>query len=404
MALAPPRLPEPGAAMRPLALYLHIPYCLSRCHYCDFNTYVLDGPQSREYVRALAAEIRHQGAVLDGQGRRVETIFFGGGTPSILPAEDLCALLGACRAAFSISPEAEITLEANPETVTSEAFAALRRGGFNRVSLGVQALHAGLLQVLGRPHTPARAAEAFAAVRAAGFRNVNLDVMFGLPGQLLRDWRRTLEGVVSLAPEHLSTYGLTVEDGTLFGRLHREGALRLPPEGAHLAMYREALRCLPAAGYRRYEVSNFARPGFECRHNLTYWRQGEYLGLGAGAHGYLGGVRYMNQRLPAAYIAAVIRQGTAVATGEHPSPVEQAEEALMLGLRLADGLDLAAFAAWFGLPDPPVDPAVLARLEELGLIAAGAGLLRLTEAGLAVSDTVITDLAASLAAPPGICA
>jgi len=390
--------------MRPLALYLHIPYCLSRCHYCDFNTYVLDGPQSREYVQALAAEIRHQGAALDAEQRRVETIFFGGGTPSLLPAEDLCALLEVCRTAFRVAPEAEITLEANPETVMPEAFVALRRGGFNRVSLGVQALHAGLLQVLGRPHTPARATEAFAAVRAAGFANVNLDVMFGLPGQSLRDWRRTLEGVVSLAPEHLSTYGLTIEEGTLFGRLHRQGALRLPPEGAHLTMYREALRYLPAAGYRRYEISNFARPGFECRHNLTYWRQGEYLGLGAGAHGYLGGVRSMNQRLPAAYISAVTRQGSAVVARENPSPVEQVEEALMLGLRLADGLHLAAIAARFGLPDPPIDPAVLARLTGMGLIEAGDGLLRLTEAGLAVSDTVITELAASLALQSGICA
>ena len=390
--------------MRPLALYLHIPYCLSRCHYCDFNTYVLDGPQSREYVRALAAEIRHQGAALDAEQRRVETIFFGGGTPSLLPAEDLCALLEVCRGAFRVAPEAEITLEANPETVMPEAFVALRRGGFNRVSLGVQALHAGLLQVLGRPHTPARATEAFAAVRAAGFANVNLDVMFGLPGQSLRDWRRTLEGVVSLAPEHLSTYGLTIEEGTLFGRLHRQGALRLPPEGAHLTMYREALRYLPAAGYRRYEISSFARPGFECRHNLTYWRQGEYLGLGAGAHGYLGGVRSMNQRLPAAYISAVTRQGSAVVARENPSPVEQVEEALMLGLRLADGLHLAAIAARFGLPDPPIDPAVLARLTGMGLIEAGDGLLRLTEAGLAVSDTVITELAASLALQSGICA
>ncbi|MBI3007456.1 MAG: radical SAM family heme chaperone HemW [candidate division NC10 bacterium] len=390
--------------MRPLALYLHIPYCLSRCHYCDFNTYVLDGPQSREYVRALAAEIRHQGAALDGQGRRVETIFFGGGTPSLLPPEDLCALLETCRGAFCVAPEAEITLEVNPETVTVEVFSALRWGGFNRVSLGVQALHAGLLQALGRPHTPARATEAFAAIRAADFANVNLDVMFGLPGQSLREWRRTLEGVLILAPEHLSTYGLTIEEGTLFGRLHRQGALRLPPEGAHLAMYREALRHLPAAGYRRYEISNFARPGFECRHNLTYWRQGEYLGLGAGAHGYLAGVRYMNQRLPAAYISAVSRQGTAVSARERPSPLEQAEEALMLGLRLADGLHVAAFAARFGLPDPPIDPAVLARLTGMGLIKAGDGLLRLTEAGLAVSDTIITDLAASLATPSGVCA
>lgn len=390
--------------MRPLALYLHIPYCLSRCHYCDFNTYVLDGPQSREYVRALAAEIRHQGTALDGQGRRVETIFFGGGTPSLLPPEDLCALLETCRGAFCVAPEAEITLEANPETVTVEVFSALRWGGFNRVSLGVQALHAGLLQALGRPHTPTRATEAFAAVRAADFANVNLDVMFGLPGQSLRDWRRTLEGVLILAPEHLSTYGLTIEEGTLFGRLHRQGALRLPPEGAHLAMYREALRHLPAAGYRRYEISNFARPGFECRHNLTYWRQGEYLGLGAGAHGYLAGVRYMNQRLPAAYISAVSRQGTAVSARERPSPLEQAEEALMLGLRLADGLHVAAFAARFGLPDPPIDPAVLARLTGTGLIKAGDGLLRLTEAGLAVSDTIITDLAASLATQSGVCA
>jgi len=387
--------------MKPLALYLHIPYCLSRCHYCDFNTYVLDPPQSREYARALAAEVRHYGAAIEDP-RRVETIFLGGGTPSILPAEDLCALLEACRAAFPVSPEAEVTLEANPETVTAEAFATLLRGGFNRVSLGVQALQAGLLQVLGRPHTPARAAEAFAAIRAAGFQNVNLDVMFGLPGQSLRDWCRTLEGVLALGPEHVSTYGLTIEDGTLFGRLSREGALRLPAEEAHLAMYREALRFLPASGYGRYEISNFARPGLECRHNLTYWRQGEYLGLGAGAHGYIGGIRYMNHRLPAAYIAAVRSQGIAVATRERPSPLEQAEEALMLGLRLAEGIGISAFTVRFGLPDSAVDPAVLARLEGLGLIEVRGGRLRLTEAGLPVSDSVITELVASLAVPAGI--
>lgn len=389
--------------MRPLALYLHIPYCLSRCHYCDFNTYVLDPGQSRGYVGALASEVRHQAAAL-AEPRRVETIFFGGGTPSLLPAEDLCLLLDTCRTAFPVAPEAEITLEANPETVTAEAFAILRRAGFNRVSLGVQALEAHLLQVLGRPHTPVRATEAFAAVRAAGFDNVNLDVMFGLPGQSQREWRRTLEGVVELGPEHLSTYGLTIEEGTLFGRLHRRGALRLPPEEAHLAMYGEALQLLPAAGYCRYEVSNFARPGFECRHNLTYWRQEEYLGLGAGAHGYLGGVRTVNERLPAAYIAAASRRGSAVAAREHPSRVEQAEEALLLGLRLARGLDLGAFAARFGLPDPPVDPAVLTRLEDLGVVALSGDSLRLTEAGLPVSDTVIAEVAACLALPSGVSA
>lgn len=389
--------------MRPLALYLHIPYCLSRCHYCDFNTYVLDPGQSRGYVGALASEVRHQAAAL-AEPRRVETVFFGGGTPSLLPADDLCLLLETCRTAFPVAPEAEITLEANPETVTAEAFTILRRAGFNRVSLGVQALETHLLQVLGRPHTPARATEAFAAVRAAGFDNVNLDVMFGLPGQSQREWRRTLEGVVALGPEHLSTYGLTIEEGTLFGRLHRRGALRLPPEEAHLAMYGEALQLLPAAGYCRYEVSNFARPGFECRHNLTYWRQEEYLGLGAGAHGYLGGVRTVNERLPAAYIAAVSRRGSAVAAREHPSPVEQAEEALLLGLRLARGLDLGAFAARFGLPHPPVDPAVLARLEDLGVVALSGDSLRLTEAGLPVSDTVIAEMAACLALPSGVSA
>jgi oxygen-independent coproporphyrinogen-3 oxidase len=389
--------------MRPLAIYLHIPYCLSRCHYCDFNTYVLDPGQAREYVRALASEVRHQAAALV-EARRVETVFFGGGTPSLLPAEDLCLLLETCRAAFPIAPGAEVTLEANPETVTAEAFAMLRDAGFNRVSLGVQALEIGLLRVLGRPHTPARATEAFAAVRAAGFDNVNLDIMFGLPGQSPGEWRRTLEGVVVLGPEHLSAYGLTIEEGTLFGRLHRKGALRLPPEEAHLAMYGDALRVLPAAGYRRYEVSNFARPGFECRHNLTYWRQEEYLGLGAGAHGYYGGVRTVNERLPAAYIAAVSRRGSAVAARERPSPVAQAEEALLLGLRLAAGIDLGAFAARFGLPDPPVDPTVLTRLEELGLVALSGGSLRLTDAGLPVSDTVITELAACLALPSGVCA
>ncbi len=375
----------------PIGLYIHIPYCFSRCHYCDFNTYRFDSDEADRYLEGLALEIDRCGAMEAVRDRRVCSIFFGGGTPSILMASQIVGILNRCRAAFELEGDVEVSLEANPGTVDLPKLRAIRQGGVTRVSFGVQAVQDRLLTRIGRAHTANEAERAFRMARTAGFTNVNLDLMFGLPGQGLDDWAETLHWAIRLNPEHLSTYGLILEEGTRFHHEQRAGALELPDEETEADMYQMAMDLLGAAGYEQYEISNFARPGLRCRHNLVYWEHREYLGLGAGSHSYFGGRRFYNERLPSAYLRAIRERGTAVAGGEYLSPEALRSERLMLGLRLRAGIDLDTFKEAMGIKSLR-DSGTVAYLVDDGFLAVKQERLQITDRGLLVANELIARL------------
>jgi oxygen-independent coproporphyrinogen-3 oxidase len=372
-------------------LYIHIPFCASRCHYCDFNTYRFDADQAKEYLQGLAQEVDFRAAQEPVRGRKVCSVFLGGGTPSILEASQVVGIVNHCRGAFPFEGGVEISLEANPGTVDLPKLIGMREGGINRLSLGVQAAQDGILQRIGRVHSVHEAEQAFWMAREAGFSNINLDLMFGLPGQSLDAWAEALEWAILLNPEHISAYGLIVEEGTRLYREHRAGDLNLPDEETEAAMYQMTLDWLARAGFEQYEISNFARPGFRCRHNLVYWEHQEYLGLGAGAHSFLDGRRFYNELLPARYLAAIRERGTAVVGGETLSPQLLRSERLMLGLRLRDGLDLQACLELLGIEDLTTSDRV-ARLLDEGLLLVSDGRLRITDRGLLLANEVIVQL------------
>jgi oxygen-independent coproporphyrinogen-3 oxidase len=366
-----------------ISLYLHIPFCQRRCTYCDFNTYEGLEPLFAPYVEALAEEVRRT-----GRGEPAATIFFGGGTPSILPASAIEKLLGACRDAFAVDPSAEISLEANPGTVDAVQLAALRRTGVNRLSFGVQSAHAGELALLGRLHSFPQAAEAVGMARAAGFDNLSLDLIYGLPEQSLADWAATLEAAVELAPDHVSAYCLTLEEGTpLFERV-AAGQTPEPDPDLAAEMYELAGVTLAKAGLRHYEISNWARPGMECRHNLVYWRDGDYLGFGAGAHSHRDGRRWWNVLAPGEYVARVRGGGSPEAGGERLDPAQVMGEMMMLGLRLHEGVTADVFRAHFGRELAVVYEEELSELVAGGLLEWDGRRARLTARGRLLGNRV----------------
>jgi len=377
--------------LAPLGLYIHIPYCASRCHYCDFNTYRFDGVQAEQYLHGLAREIEVRAAMGAVRDRWLCSVFFGGGTPSILTASQIVNVLDRCRAAFRFEDGVEISLEANPGTVDLPKLRAMREGGITRLSFGVQAAQDRLLQRIGRAHAVQEAEQAFLMAREAGFDNINLDLMFGLPGQSLDDWAESLGWAIRLSPEHISAYGLILEEGTRLHQEHRAGALELPGEETEAAMYQMTLERLADAAFEQYEISNFARPGFRCRHNLVYWEQQEYLGLGAGAHSFLDGHRFYNELLPANYLRAIRECGTAVAGGEKLSPELLRSERLMLGLRMRAGLDLLTFRDILGIEDLAESDRVAQLLDE-GFLGLKEGRVQITERGLLVANELIVHL------------
>lgn len=396
--------------MRPIALYLHIPYCAQKCGYCDFNSYAFSRRDDHErYLRALEREMERYAALLD-ETVTVPTVFVGGGTPSLLPADLLERLIRRVYELFPVAPGAEFTVEANPGTLDTEGekLARARQAGANRVSFGVQAFQDHLLRRLGRLHTVQEVYEAVAAARRAGFANLNLDLMYGLPGQKVADFEESLRAAVGLGPEHISAYSLMIEEGTAFYRLYQEGRLPLPPEEEEEEMDRLAEAVLGAAGYERYEVSNYARPGYRCQHNLNYWRNGEWLGLGAGAHSHLlsplprdaagevpgavglppGEVRLWNLALPAEYEAAVAAGRWPLAGGEAIDLKGQMEETMILGLRTREGVGEEEFRARFGRELREVYGPVGERLEREGLLDRSGGRWRLTPRGRRLGNRV----------------
>ena len=330
---------EPRADVAHLApafgIYVHIPYCISRCPYCDFNTYVGIEDTAPAYVGALLREAAAW-AARAGE-REAGSIFVGGGTPSLLDPPLMQELLDRLRSAFHVTRDVEITIEANPETVSAERLSGFRAAGVNRVSFGAQSFRPHVLATLGRAHTAARTETAVAEARTAGFDNLNLDLIYGTPGESLDDWRHSLERAIALEPEHLSAYALTLEDGTQFGADVASGRMPSPDDDDMAAKYELALDLLAGAGYEHYEISNWAKPGRACRHNLVYWTQGEYAGLGAGAHGHLDAVRVWNEKAPRTYIE---RAPDARAGEERLDPPARDDEWLQLRLRLVAGLDL----------------------------------------------------------------
>jgi oxygen-independent coproporphyrinogen-3 oxidase len=340
------------------------------------------------FLGGLAAEMDRYASLSWAGAVPADSLFFGGGTPSLLPPEGLAALVTAARAGLGLRPEAEVTLEANPEGLTTERLAAFRAAGVTRLSLGVQALDDPLLRALGREHSAATARQAFHAARTAGFTNVSVDLLYGCPGQGLDTWDRTLDEVLDWGPEHLSAYALTLEPGTPFGRRPPPG---LPDESVQLAQFDGLLERATAAGLARYEISNFARPGFESRHNLLYWRRGEYVGLGPGAHGALGPVRLANVRAHTRYRAAVAAGEWPIEGWERLTPAQVRGERIVLGLRLAEGVPRIWLDEHFA--EAPGRLAwLLERYEAAGVVAVGAGRVALTERGILLSDALFADL------------
>jgi putative oxygen-independent coproporphyrinogen III oxidase len=384
-----PRRGEPT-----FGVYVHWPFCLSKCPYCDFNSHVRHGgvDQSR-FLRAFTAEIAATAARTPG--RIVSTIFFGGGTPSLMEPATVAAILDAVAGHWAVADDVEVTLEANPTSVEAGRFAGYRTAGVNRVSLGVQALDDAALLALGRTHTAREALDAVAIARRI-FARYSFDLIYARPGQTPAAWRAELERAIAEAAEHLSLYQLTIEPDTPFAALHAAGKLAVP-DGDHARMlYDVTQEVCGAAGLPAYEISNHAAPGAECRHNLVYWRYHEYAGIGPGAHGRLdiNGTRRATatERRPEAWLARVEAEGHGLTTDDPLSRSEAADEFLLMGLRLAEGIDLERFKALAGAPLASEQIADLARH---GLVeTTGTGRLRVTPEGFPVLDAIVADLAA----------
>ena len=370
-------------------IYVHIPYCIQKCGYCDFVSAPICGAaeEMASYAAALRAEILREAPLLRARWGDAATVYIGGGTPTALPAALLTRIIKVLTSAAGMP--AECTVEANPGTVDEIYLAQLKAAGVSRISLGVQSFDDALLRVIGRIHTAAEAARAFHAARRAGFTNISLDLMYGLPQQTLEDLKRSVAAAIALSPEHISVYGLTVEEGTPFAAAAERGCLPLPQAEDEEAMYEHIVHTLPACGYRRYEISNFARPGFESRHNLSYWKNVPYLGVGAAAHSYLDGMRWANKSDTAAYIRA-LSAGAPVRTPEDAArtAANAMEEYAFLALRTAEGIDEQDFFRTFGVPVDAPYGTVIADLIAQGFLSRLDGRIHLTERGMKFGNEI----------------
>lgn len=369
---------------RPFGFYVHVPFCATRCGYCDFNTYTAQelgtGAGRATYADTVIGEIRWARRQVDGE-RPVATVFVGGGTPTLLDAADLVRVLGVIREEFGLVPDAEVTTEANPDSVSPAMLAELRAGGFTRVSFGVQSLAPHVLDVLERTHTPGRALEAIAQARDAGFAHVSADLIYATPGETDADLRRSVGGVLDAGVDHLSAYSLIVEDGTRLAARVRRGELPAPDDDVAADRYRIIDEMTSAAGLEWYEVSNWARPGSECRHNLGYWTDADWWGAGPGAHGHLDGRRWWNLKHPAAYARALAEGQPPVAGEEAVDDEGRLLEQVMLGVRIRAGIPRA------GLPDDAV-----AELTSEGLVVVAGDRVVLTSGGRLLADAVVRRL------------
>lgn len=373
----------------PLGIYVHVPFCRSKCQYCDF--YSVTGKKDCDfdgYISAVCAHIREAGS--QAPDHIVDTVYFGGGTPSFLGADGLATILTAIRKAFDVSPTAEITFEANPDSVNDRLLRRLRSEGFNRVSLGIQCDNDEVLKRLGRPHSYADAVQAVKRIRKKGFRNISVDLMYGLPGQRLPEWRQTLENVLSLKPEHISCYGLKVEEGTPLYECQE--FYNLADDDMQADMYLAAVEILKKHGYRQYEISNFCKKGHVSRHNMKYWTGGEYLGFGPDASSDFGGRRFAMVRDLRAYIDGIKNDGTVLRELQEVSQRERAGEYLMMRLRTSTGVDPAVYEKKYLLPFAPLAKN-LEKCRQEGLAERTYdGRWHLTPQGYLVSNSIISDL------------
>ncbi|MET8539704.1 radical SAM family heme chaperone HemW [Kitasatospora sp. NPDC004799] len=384
-----------GLGSRPFGFYLHVPYCASRCGYCDFNTYTATELRSsgavasqETYADNVVAEIRLARKVLGDADLPVRTVFLGGGTPTLLPARDLVKMLAAIREEFGLAEGAEVTTEANPESVDPAYLAELREGGYNRLSFGMQSARPHVLRLLDRHHTPGRPEACVAEARAAGFEHVNLDLIYGTPGESDDDWRASLDAAIGAGPDHVSAYSLIVEEGTRLAARVKRGELPMIDDDVHADRYLIAEEALSAAGYSWYEVSNWATtPEGRCRHNELYWTGADWWGAGPGAHSHVGGVRWWNAKHPAAYARALAEHRTPAQAREVLADEDRRVERILLELRLADGIPL-------DLLTPTGRRAADRHLAD-GLLAAGPyqqGRAALTLQGRLLADAVVRDL------------
>lgn len=386
---------EPAVAVPsapPIALYVHWPFCVSKCPYCDFNSHVRAEVDEAAWHDALLTDLAYEASLTPG--RRLTSIFFGGGTPSLMPPATVAALIDAAARHWDVDPDIEITLEANPSSVEAARFADLARAGVNRVSLGLQSLDDGALRFLGRAHGVAEGLQALAVAQSV-FARVSFDLIYALPGQSLAAWSSELERALSFGTDHLSLYQLTIEPGTRFATMAARGEI-VPADPDHAADLFDHTRAATAtAGIPAYEISNHARPGQESRHNLTYWRYGDYLGVGPGAHGRRGAIATLRRKKPENWLAAISAAGHGMEPEERLAPDTRAMEALLMGLRLAEGVDLARIT---GMSDVPIERLVhadaVARLSRMGLIEQAGTRLHVPERGMLLLDAILPEIVA----------
>ena len=377
------------------SLYVHIPYCQAKCPYCDFNSHAASAWPEDDYTAALITEMRRRAEETPFKGNSLATIFFGGGTPSLFHPASIGKILDAAREAFGIERDAEITLEANPGTVDQEKLSGFRAAGINRLSFGAQSFNDATLKFLGRIHSADETREAAKMAHRAGFERLNLDLIFAVPGQTRADVMHDIAEAAALEPDHISAYNLTFEEGTVFFTEMRHGKIRPLESDEQADLYAAVREELPLRGYAMYEISNYAHAGRECRHNLTYWHNETYLGIGAGAHNFAraggGGRRWWNERNPARYIAMATETGLAETGSETAEPQASMGEFVFLNLRLREGFALADFSARFGAGFEEIFGSHTARLFEGGLLENRAGRVSLTDRGLELADSVFAE-------------
>ena len=372
---------------QPLGLYIHIPYCIHKCGYCDFNSHPIKKDEMDHYIDALVVEMKHYAKIYTNTNI-IKTIFLGGGTPTTLNPFQLERILKECVNEFTIASNAEITIEANPATVGIELMKSIRTMGYNRISIGVQSFDKAELKLLDRAHGPKEIHSTVDCARKAGFDNLSLDLMFAVPNQSLSSWENNLNKALEKNPEHLSTYNLTIEQGTAFSKLQSNGKLIMPDDDHQLELYKKTIERLTKKGFHHYEISNFARRGKECKHNITYWENKNTLGLGAGASSYMNGTRFKNINLPAHYIRQVKEKKIAV---EHSETLELRQamgETIMLGLRLLQGISIHQFEKRFQISFINLFRNIISALKEKELVIIEKDYLRLSQKGLFWADSV----------------
>jgi len=372
--------------MKEIGLYIHIPFCRSKCLYCDFNSYEKREGEGPEYVRALLFELS---AYQESYGFKYKTAFIGGGTPTVINCDLMGAIMDKVRP--QLVEGAEVTMECNPGTVNEEGLAYYRNLGINRLSIGLQAWQPELLRTLGRIHGREEFLEAFYGARKAGFSNISIDLMFALPGQTMEMWEETLLEVCRLGADHISCYSLKLEEGTKLYQLHNAGKVPMPDEDTDRDMYDKAIEILGMHGYSQYEISNFARKGMECKHNLVYWHNEEYLGIGAGSHSKLDGSRFWNYRDITRYNESLGKAELPVEGSEQPDINEDMWETIFLALRLNDGLEMTYFKDRYMTDFMGKYGATVKKLEEKGLVFLEQGRLKLTDRGRNLSNSVFIE-------------